>query len=360
MSTYFHNTPKVCIAALAIALGSSTFLAPTEASAFALGGMGHSFGGMGGMGHGMSGLGRKMPTLSRGMGGSNLRSMSVGRSGGSTFGRTAHSESTGRVGNRADEGHGATDRNAGRGDTAAKDPRHGTDTTTGRTDARSDTVTKDASHGSDSDGRTAGTDDREQITHGRTVEHELNGRDWVMIPIAPGRTIYIPRQYYGDGGAYTPVQPNDVAVGNPCRDKVLLVETAKAECLNNIVTITGKKYYYCRTTKQSEVAPYSYPAVPKQECNGGGPVEGDWLPEGYTRPTSDEAGGCQDTGRTIIQYSPEGGVWMKITWHVYKCHNSKTGQDTMRLDHPDRSTDGTKASDDPPVQPGDTVVGKNL
>jgi hypothetical protein len=277
-------------------------------------------------------LGRNM-MMSRGIG---LHTLSTGHLGESSMaGRLGQAEGTNLSGNRNLNHRLAYPRTLDHPDTPTSDRSHNADVRT----ARSDLSERGRNHDDD-------------------PKHDHKGLDIVVIPGINGPRVFVPG--YSEGG-YTPVRPglNDQLVGNPCKDKVLTVETTKAECINNVVTITGKKYYYCRTTKQTEEAPYSYPAVPKQECNTETVLSGEWLPEGWTKPIYEERGTCKDTGRTLIQYSPEGGKWMKITWKIFRCKNTQTDKETERVDQPERQSTLVSASDPPPVQPGDSVVGQN-
>ena len=157
-----------------------------------------------------------------------------------------------------------------------------------------------------------------------------------------GRTVY--------SGGNTPA--TFVEVGNPCVDKVLMVTTAKNACINGKVHIEGKEYWYCRTTKEIETKPYSYLAIPEQNCDNNNVIQMEYLPQGWKKAAVGE-GGCTDTGRKIIQYSPEGLYWMKITWDVWKCRDAN-GNEVERLGTATiRENTGILVTEDPPVKPTD-------
>jgi hypothetical protein len=330
VSPCIYNSLRTSIAALALAAAASALLPSTDARAFSFGGMD---------GHGIFSMGRGTPNAGPDMKGGGFRSMSIGHSGNSTLVRMSHGDGVGPSANRNDE------RRIG----------------TGGNDGRSDTVTRDAKHNTDTDARTTRNERNDHNRNDRDghIRPDHKGLDMVVIPGVNGPPMFVPS--YADGG-YTPIRSGltNQLIGNPCKDKVMTVETTKAECINNIVTITGKKYYYCRTTKETDEKAYSFPAVPKQECDGSVVPSDEWLPEGWTKPIYEERGSCKDTGRTLIQYAPEGGKWMKITWKIYACRNHETQKETDRLDYPERLSTGVSASDAPPVKPGDTVVTNNI
>jgi len=295
-----RSTLNTGIAALAIG-AAAIALAPTPAAAFSLGGFRGGFGHIGGLGH----------------------TGSLGHVGGG-------------LGHTDTVGHNSF-ANVGRGTTPAS--RLSEASQPEKTVPKSEGNTSAKNQDSHSDSRSRDRNDYDR-PHGRGLD----------TPIVTDDTpIFTPRPVIADGRG-------DQAVANPCKDKVLLVETSKAECVNDVVTISGTKYYYCRTTKEIEEKAYSFPAVPKQACSGTDIIDGEWLPEGYTRPIYEERGRCKETGSTLIQYSPEAGKWMKITWKIYRCKNGETQQETERLDNPQRESTDVKASDPPPVKPGDTVV----
>jgi hypothetical protein len=327
MSFQIRNILRQSVAAAALGMAATLLLGSTEAPAFGLGGIG-------GFGH--FSMGRNRPVTSPSMNLGSVHTLGTGHmSEPSGVGRLNHGEGTLLSGNRNVDHRPGSSRTLDHPETAAKDRSNNADVRTARSDLN------ERGRNRDDDGRRG-----------------HNGLDIVVVPGVNGPHVFVPS--YSDGG-YTPVRPGlqGQTIGNPCKDKVLMVETTKAECINNIVTITGKKYYYCKTTKQTEEAPYSYPAIPKQECNAETVLSGEWLPEGWTKPVYEERGRCKDTGHTLIQYSPEGGKWMKITWRVFLCKNGETGKETERLDQPERASTGVAASDPAPVQPGDSVVGQN-
>ena len=80
-------------------------------------------------------------------------------------------------------------------------------------------------------------------------------------------------------------------------------------------------------------------------------------PEHIGCDESKDAGenGCKDTGRTIVQYSPEGLYWMKITWHIWKCVDAN-GKEFERLGTvTERENTLIQVTSDPPVKAADSL-----
>jgi hypothetical protein len=135
-------------------------------------------------------------------------------------------------------------------------------------------------------------------------------------------------------------------VEQPCSGGVLRVTTAKNACINGKVYIEGDNYYYCASENKWQSRHYSVPAVPAATCDGTPPA-GKVLPPDWLEPESGEA--CQETGRTLVQYSPEGGHWMRITWKIWKCRTAG-GAEVERLGaSPERFNINEDISNDPPV-----------
>jgi hypothetical protein len=135
-------------------------------------------------------------------------------------------------------------------------------------------------------------------------------------------------------------------VEQPCAGGVLRVTTAKNACINGKVYIEGDNYYYCASENKWQSRHYSVPAVPAATCDGTVPP-GKVYPPGWEEPKADES--CTDTGRKLVQYSPEGGHWMRITWPVWKCRTAG-GAEVERLGaSPERFNTNEDIANDPPV-----------
>jgi hypothetical protein len=369
MSTRNRNALRSSIATLAVSISACALVIASNTPAMGF----RSFGGMPSHGAGLGSMVRGGPGMNRSLNSGALRPMNVGRSTNMAASRTGHGESlprstvnqTSRMQETArmqDLRHAPTrhyDGAPARNDNATVKQNQVTENRTNRN-------TVPEKFPASREYRTERTND---VTYdlGRPLQY----RDDVpallpdVVPLMNTPTVEIIRQndQYG-GGDRTIVRRGRpvfaggnppatfVEVDNPCADRVLMVTTAKSVCIKNKVHIEGKEYWYCRTTKEIETKPYSYRAVPDQDCENNTVIQMEYLPQEWKKAKSED-GGCKDTGRTIIQYSPEGLYWMKITWHIWKCRNAN-GQEYERLGTTtERENTLIQITDEPPVKPTD-------
>jgi hypothetical protein len=302
-----------------------------------LGGMNHAAG----MNHAMNHLGGAPQ-----MGGMNR----MGRQNSFTAARGAQAEQ--RAAPHAGAPHAAT--TTGSRTDAAKSPRGNESRLSTAREARSFNR-EDRVHDVNRDGRVYERSHR--IPYLLTFDTPVLSDD---VPQLPGRPVL------ADGGNRVPSggivevnDPNDtpseiVKVDRPCAGAKLKVTSARSECVNGVVHITGDEFYYCPAKNRFEVRHYDYTPVPNIKCDGTRPGPQYPLPPGWTTVDDPNAGRCQrkQTPQYVSQWVAGPQYWELQTWEVYECTDAN-GQTIDRLFRtPDVSNGGRIPSSDPvPVTP---------